>query len=61
MGIPTCIKTVEFIIFYKWCRYYDEDADAWLGGMTICEAVSYVFTCGKAFKDRPQETDSFVS
>ena len=49
-GIPTIIKLIEFLILYKWCRYYDEDADAYLGGMTVCEAISYMWTCGKSFE-----------
>ena len=49
-GIPTCILTVEFALNFKFCSKYDEEADAMLGGMTICEGFTYLVTCGKSFE-----------
>ena len=60
VGFPTCIGMVEFAILYKWCTYYDEEVDAELGGMTICEGIAYVLSCGKAFSFTPYETDNYV-
>ena len=45
-GIPTCILTVEFILNFKFCSKWDDEAEATLGGMTICEFVTYCLTCG---------------
>lgn len=48
LGIPTCIGTLEFVLNYKFCRKIDEERDAMIGGMTICEAITYALTCGKS-------------
>ena len=49
-GIPTCILTVEFVINYKFGGKWDDQAEAYLGGMTICEGITYAGTCGKSYK-----------
>ena len=48
VGIPTCIATVGFILNYKFCQHYDEEMDSDVGGLTICECITWCFTCGKA-------------
>jgi hypothetical protein len=48
LGIPTCILTVEFVLNFKFCQKYNEEVDAMMGGMTICEAITYIVTCGKS-------------
>jgi hypothetical protein len=48
VGIPTCVQTMEFILNYKFCRTYDEEKDAYLGGMSVCEFLTFILTCGKA-------------
>ena len=60
VGIPTCIMTTEFVLNFKMCQYYDEEKDAMLGGMTICEAITWVFTCGKSMKSPEPEKDEFL-
>ena len=40
LGIPTCIRTMEFLLMYKFCRKWDEDENAWVGGTTICESMT---------------------
>lgn len=37
LGIPTCIRTMEFLLMYKFCRKFDEDENVYVGGCTICE------------------------
>ena len=49
-GIPTCILTTEFFLNYKFGTYYDDEAEAYLGGMTICEGITYVLTMGASNK-----------
>lgn len=49
-GFPTCISIVEFVLTYKFCQTYDEENDINIGGMTILECISWMFTCGKAMK-----------
>jgi len=44
VGIPTCIRTMELILMYKFCRTFDEDENAFTGGVTICEALTNLFT-----------------
>ena len=48
VGIPSCIISVEFTLTYKFCRKFDEDLGVYLDGMTICETITYVYTCGKS-------------
>jgi len=50
VGIPTCIKSMEFILMYKFCRYLDEDEGAYVGGTTICEALTRLFSGKKEEK-----------
>jgi len=50
VGIPTCIGTIEFLLNYKFCKKYDDEADAKLGGMTICEGLFNCLTCGKSMR-----------
>ena len=49
VGIPTCILTLEFCLNYKFCQYADDEENI-IGGGTMCEALTYVATCGKAFQ-----------
>jgi hypothetical protein len=44
VGIPTCIKSMEFLLMYKFCRKFDEDENAYVGGVTICEALTNLFS-----------------
>lgn len=59
-GIPTCIGAVEFVLNYKFCQTYDEETDANVGGLTICECITWIFTCGKALQDPEPEIDEFM-
>ena len=59
-GIPTCIMTTEFVLNFKMCQYYDEEKDAMLGGMTVLEAITWIFTCGKSVKIPEPEKDVFL-
>lgn len=51
VGIPTCIKSMEFILMYKFCKKFDEDENAYIGGVTICEALTNMFS-----KKRPDDS-----
>jgi hypothetical protein len=44
VGIPTCIKSMEFLLMFKFCRKFDEDENAFVGGVTICEALTNMVT-----------------
>jgi len=44
LGIPTCIKTMEFLLMYKFCRKFDQDENTYVGGTTICEGMTNLFT-----------------
>ena len=60
LGIPTCIGTIEFMLNYKFCRTEDEELDALIGGMTICEAFTYALTCGKSERRLVTNEDDYV-
>lgn len=59
-GIPTCIMTVEFVLNYKFCTHKDEQKEAVLGGMTICEALTFVCTCGKSYQSTESINDEYI-
>lgn len=40
VGIPTCVKTMEVLLMYKFCKKFDEDEGAYVGGVTICECLT---------------------
>ena len=45
---------------FKFCQTYDEEADAMLGGMTICEFLFYILTCGKSNQVKPFIADDYI-
>ena len=49
-GIPTCFLSAEVILNFKMFREYNEDADAYVGGYTLLEMITYCCTCGKSAK-----------
>jgi hypothetical protein len=53
MGVPFLIRSMELILMYKFCRKFDEDEQVYIGGMTICEAMTQCFmkmSCKKSEK-----------
>lgn len=40
LGIPTCIRTMELLLMYKFCQTKNEDEGTWTGGKTILEALT---------------------
>lgn len=59
VGIPSCIISVEFTLTYKFCRKFDEDLGVYLDGMTICETITYVYTCGKSSQNPEWNKDNY--
>jgi hypothetical protein len=59
VGIPSCILFVEFTLTYKFCRRFDDDLGVYLDGMTICECMTWVISCGKSNKIRPVIQDDY--
>lgn len=47
IGVPTCIKTTEFLIMKKFGSWLDEDENVWVGGTTFCECCTYCIKCKK--------------
>ena len=45
VGIPTCIKMMEVVIMYRFCKDFDEDENAHTGGTTMCECCTKTITC----------------
>lgn len=60
VGIPTCIGMVEFLLNFKFCKKYDEQADTDIGGMTICEILVYAITCGKSMESQKFILDDYI-
>ena len=40
LGIPTCIRTMEFLLGYKFCSTFDPDENCQVGGFTVCECFT---------------------
>lgn len=59
-GFPTCISTCEFILTYKFCQTYDEENDITVGGMTVLECITWMFTCGKAMRLPVDSEDEYL-
>ena len=47
IGVPTCIKTTEFLLMKKFGSWLDEDENVMVGGTTLCECCTYCLTCRK--------------
>lgn len=60
VGIPTFIGLIEFFLNFKFCQKYDEEADAMLGGMTFCEAIFFILTCGKSMRAKQFIADEYI-
>lgn len=53
LGIPTCIRTMEFLLMYKFCRKFDADENCFVGGTTMLEC--FTNCCKKKDKeDKPE-------
>ena len=61
VGFPTCIASVGFVLNYKFCMKYDEGTDAMVGGLTVCESITWLMTCGKAMQVPRKEMDAAVA
>lgn len=44
---------------YKFCRKFDEDENAYVGGVTICEALTNLFSKKKA-EENVQSSEELV-
>ena len=59
LGIPTCIRSMEFILMYKFCRIFDEDENAYVGGTTVLEGLYHCLDFrNKAPNTKAEETKS---
>lgn len=58
VGIPTCIKSMEFMLMFKFCRRFDEDENAYVGGVTVCECLTNLFS--NKSKENQQQVEEIV-
>jgi hypothetical protein len=40
LGIPTCIRTMELLLMYKFCQKKNDDEGTLSGGKTLLEAMT---------------------
>lgn len=59
-GIPTCFLSAEVILNFKLFREYNEDADAYVGGYTILEGLTFIVTCGKSSRVKVEIRDNYA-
>lgn len=60
-GVPACIGLCEWNLNFKFCQYYDEELDAYLGGMTGLECFTFIGTCGKSGKGKQEVKDPYIT
>ncbi len=46
VGVSIIIGLVNFCLMFKFCQTYDEGLDTYVGGCSICDALSCLLTCG---------------
>lgn len=59
-GVPMILGCIASILNIRFAQRYDEEADQFIGGMTICGACSYCCSCGESFKIKEDGADEFV-
>lgn len=50
IGVTFLIYLVNFCLIYKFCQRYDENLDALVGGVSICDMISCVLTLGLIYR-----------
>ncbi|TNV77921.1 hypothetical protein FGO68_gene16686 [Halteria grandinella] len=55
MGVSVFIGLVNFCLRYKFCQHYDENLDSYVGGFSICDAISCLITCGLIFRKKKDD------
>lgn len=40
LGIPTCIRTMELLLMFKFCKTRNDEENTYSGGMTLLEALT---------------------
>ncbi len=54
LGIPSAIRTMEFLLMFKFCRKFDEDENAYVGGTTVCECLATCCMRRKVVEHAPE-------
>ena len=44
LSIAVCVG--NFCLQFKFCQSYDEGSDSYIGGFSVCDALSCLLTCG---------------
>jgi len=55
--IPLCIKIVNCLMLYKFCKRFDEMSQVYWGGYSICDCCSMLCFCC-CYKRQPYEYES---
>ena len=50
IGVSLITGLVNFCLMYKFCQHYDENLDTYVGGFSICDALSCLLTCGLIYR-----------
>ena len=50
MGVSIIIGVINFCLMFKFCQHYDENLDTYVGGFSICDALSCLLTCGLIYR-----------
>jgi len=50
VGVSVIIGIINFCLMFKFCQTYDENLDTYVGGFSICDAISCLLTCGLIYR-----------
>ena len=52
MGASVVIGIMNFCLMFKFCQRYDENLDTYVGGFSVCDAISCLLTCGVIYRKK---------
>ena len=52
MGASVVIGIMNFCLMFKFCQHYDENLDTYVGGFSVCDAISCLLTCGVIYRKK---------
>lgn len=54
-GVSVFVSLINFCLMYKFCQRYDENLDSNVGGFSICDAITFLLTCGLMYRKKQDD------
>ena len=55
VGLSLLIGVINFCLMYKFFQHYDENLDSMVGGVSICDIISCLLTCGLIYRKKENQ------